>query len=265
VANAERAAEQIKGLYLRRKALTDVGEAQARAGDRAASIATFAWVRETIRTEPLEPDGWEWREASLSDLAKLQARLGQIDEALAIVRAMKGNEMTTSAILTDGRQVSLDWNRRGALYEIARALAKAVRVDEAFAIAREAERPDLGSWDNGLGVVAEGLVEAGRIDDALRALAVVSDSDGRDRTLLHILRGRLAAGVTAEAERFVAAITDEKDRALAFGEAAAAVLKVGDGSRATALVKQALTLVDRFAYAYQKVEVLAQAMRGLAA
>jgi tetratricopeptide (TPR) repeat protein len=264
VAQAVKAAGLMKSGYLLRTTLTELGEAQSRVGDRAQSIKTFARVRELILTEATTPDGWEWREGSLSELAQLQARLGQIEEALAIVRAMKGNEMTTIAILNDGRQVSMDYNRRQALYEIARAMAKAGRVDEAFAIARETEHPDVGGVGNGLGVVAEGLAEAGRLDDALVALKAVAEDRDRDGALLYIVRWRLKAGLTGDSDRLLAAFAGNGSRALAMGETAAAVLKAGDAARALALVKQALQLTDGLA-PEPAIDALNQAVRGLAA
>lgn len=263
VAQAVKATELMKPGYLLQTTLTEVGEAQARVGERAQSVKTFARVREMILTAPTTPDSWEWREAPLSDLAQLQARLGQIDEALSIVRAMKGNEMTTIAILNDGRQVSMDSNRRDALYEIARAMAKAGRVDEAVALAREMEHPDLGWQGNGLGVVAEGLAQAGRLDDALVALKTVDDDRLRDGAVLYIVRWRLKAGLTGDAERLFAAFAGNGKRALAMGEVAAAVLEAGDGLRALALVKQALQLTDGLA-PEPAIEALSQAVRGLA-
>jgi len=263
VAQAVKATGLMKADSLLRTTLEELGEAQARVGDRAASIKTFARVRELILTERTEPDGWEWREGSLSELAQLQARLGQIDEALAIVRAMRGNEMTTIVILNDGRQLSMDSNRRDALYEIARAMAKAGRVDEAFAIAREMEHPDLGWQGNGLGVVAEGLAQAGRLDDALVALKSVDDDRLRDGAVLYIVRWRLKAGLTGDADRLFAAFAGNEKRALAMGEVAAAVLEAGDGPRALTLVKQALQLTDGLA-PEPAIDALNRAVRGLA-
>lgn len=264
VANAVKAAKPIKGIYPLRLTLTEVADAQARTGDRAASIATFARVRELLAIEPSDL-GWEWRESDLSELAQRQARAGQPDEALAIVRSMKGNEMTSIAILADGRQVSFDLNRRDALYEIARAMAKAGRIEDAFAIARESEHPDVGSVGHGLGVVAEGLAEAGRMDDAFRALKAVVKDVQRDDALLHIVRRRLAAGLTGETDALLAAFTGDGKRALAMGEIAAALLQAGDAARAVALVQRALTAADAPATPDEAIDVLCQAMRGLAA
>ncbi|MDZ4869837.1 MAG: hypothetical protein SGI91_21135 [Alphaproteobacteria bacterium] len=268
VANAVQAAGLIKAPSSLRFALSHVAEAQARVGQRAASIATFARVRELIALEPefLDQDPkWAWREALLSSLAEAQAKAGQIDEALAVARSLKGGD--TSAVFTtkDGRDVTLDLNRRMALRAIARAMAKAGRVEEALATARSVEMAGLGPMDSGLGIVAEGLADAGRIDDALRVLKEVPEVDRRDHVLTYILADRLKVGLTAEADKLLAAFADGDQRVLWMARVAIVELQAGNKAYAFTLVKQALPMADRMRNAHEAIDVLCAAMRGLAA
>jgi hypothetical protein len=155
-----------------------------------------------------------------------------------------------------------DWERRWALYEIARAQAKAGLIAEALQTARSIELPGetLGS---GRGVVAEGLVEVGRINDALSAADAVEAPDSRARVLASITKSLAAAGRFVDALQITQSIGRPKDRADALVSIAAAQGKAGLTAEASATSHQAIQIAQLLAYKQQIVEVLLAAAEAL--
>jgi len=150
-----------------------------------------------------------------------------------------------------------DHDRRRALYEIARAQAKASLIAQALQTARSIGLAGeiLGS---GLGVVAEGLAESGRIDEALSA-AEAMGPNWRAHVLARIAKFLAAAGRLAEALQIGRNIGLPKDRADALVSIAAAQARAGLMAKASATILQALKATQSLAYKQQIVEVLVAA------
>ena len=235
-------------------ALLSVGEAQVKAGARAAAVATYARARDAALL--LKEDEY------LKQLVESQARAGLIEEALATLPRIKGNE-TSAMTKVDGKWVSMDLSRRFALSAIARAMAKAGRIDEALKTARMTEGEN-GGVGYGVGVVAEGLAEAGRIDDALRAAKAVDNEGWRDYLLLTFARARVAAGRMDQARNLAPGIGSEHERAQALAAIAGGYARAGDSEAALAVTREALRLSNRLTYAHQTVDVLVDVARALA-
>jgi tetratricopeptide (TPR) repeat protein len=240
------------------RALLEIGRAQAKAGLRAQSIASFDQALQAARS-------FVPRDRYLSALAKAQAAAGQIGEALNVTRFIEDTEATAggrSWTETDGKRLSDDFARRQALYEIARAQAKAGLVADALESARSTEQ--LG-WRilQGLGVVAEGLAEVGRIDEALSAAEAVENRYRRAGLLADIARSQAAAGKHAEALRVARAVSEPDDRVQALVAAAAAQAKAGLTREASATFHEALQIVQSLSYKGQVVSALVAIGRAL--
>jgi tetratricopeptide (TPR) repeat protein len=235
-------------------ALVAIGKAQARARLSAQSIASFDQALKVAQTF-LPKDRY------LRELAIAHAEAGQIAEALRVAQSIEGTISTAGYTGTvNGR--SGDWERRWALYEIARAQAKAGLIAEALQTARSIELPGdtLGS---GRGVVAEGLVEVGRINDALSAADAVEAPDSRARVLASITKSLAAAGRFVDALQITQSIGRPKDRADALVSIAAAQGKAGLTAEASATSHQAIQIAQLLAYKQQIVEVLLAAAEAL--
>jgi tetratricopeptide (TPR) repeat protein len=191
--------------------LFELAKAQARAGQQPGSVVAFLAARQIALASE------DRRDRRLSAIAQEQAKAGQIEPAREIVGLIK----ETNVVVGD-KVISEDWDRGFALYEIARAEARADRVDDAFRTARS-----FGSIRSGVGVVAEGLAEAGRIPEALSAALEVKGGFDRARLLSNIVRERVAAGEIAEAQQIAKAIERPSESALAFGYIASAQRRLG--------------------------------------
>jgi tetratricopeptide (TPR) repeat protein len=267
-------------------ALLAIGKAQAKAGFPVQSIATFDQALQAALT-------FVPRDRYLSILAMAQATAGQISEALNVTtliedtKATAGNRTVTTGLgmsfggdcncglgmsfggdcncvevpggrEIEGKFVSGDYNRRWALYEIARAQAKAGHIEDALRTARSLELPAfkdqiLGS---GRGVVAEGLAAGGRIEEALSAAEAVENPYKRAGLLVSIAKSLARAGKHAEALRIAQSILRPEDRIEALVASAAAQTEAGLNAEATATCRQALQLVQSLRYEHQIVSAL---------
>jgi len=255
-------------------ALLAIGKAQAKAGLLAQSIAIFDQALQAALT-------FVPRDRYLAILAMAQATGGQISEALNVTTLIDDTKATAGgrAVITGrsvrfggdcncvlvpggrvfaGKFVSDDYNRRWALYEIARAQAKAGLVEDALRTARSVDLPAfkdliLGS---GLGVVAEGLAEGGRISEALAAAETVENLHQRASLLVSIAKSQAAAGKHAEALLVAQSISPPQERIEALVAAAAAQAEAGLNAEATATCRQALQLVQSLRYESQIVSAL---------
>jgi tetratricopeptide (TPR) repeat protein len=247
VGDADGLVPLIKHQKSRFLALLAIGKAQARAGLSAQSIATFEQALQAARSSVP-------RDRHLSELAKAQAKAGQISEALRVVQSIEGTLLTAGhAGTVNGRKA--DHDRRWALNEIARAQAKVGLIAEALQTARSIELPGeiLG---NGLGVVAEGLAEVGRIDEALSAAEAVTRPYARSRLLASITGSQAAAGKHGEALRIARAVSEPQYRAEALVAAAAAQAEAGLIAEASATCREALQVVQSISYKGQIVSAL---------
>lgn len=232
-------------------ALLAVGKAQAKAGLPAESIATFDQALQAALS-------FVPRDRYLSRLAKAQAAAGQIGEALNVTKFIEDTEVTAggkSWTGIDGKLVSGDYNRRGALYEIARAQAKAGLIADALKTARSTELA-AGRILHGLGVVAASLAEVGRIEDALSAAEAVENPYRRAGLLASIAISQAAAGKHAEALQIAQNISQPKDRTDALVVAAAAQARAGRIAEASATCREALQMAESLRYKGQIVSAL---------
>lgn len=259
-ANASRAAALIRDPGVQFPALLAIGEAQAKAGARADSIATFARAQEAALQDanPADP---------LSALAQKQAASGQPDQALAVVETMRGKKSASSAEY-NGKPV--DHNRAFALSAIAKALAREGRTAEALKLARQTEW-DGGRVMNGVGVVAEGLAEAGRIDEALDAAKAQANIDWRDNLLLSIIKERVRARRFDHAKRLRRGIAGDVENARALLVIAKGMFIDADvhgeapqnpgvtNADARAMVSEALKLTATMEYPNLALDILVEA------
>jgi hypothetical protein len=208
-----------------------VGEAQATAGARAASIASFARAQNIAMS--VESPSWRLRL-----LAHAQAKAGQVDEALAVVEAIRRAQDNLAATTNDRPH---DSDRRSALVEIAKAMAKAGRTTEALEVAREVQLRNGGIGD-GISAVAKGLGEAGRIDEALDAAKRQTNNTLRDDLLHAIIRERVEAGRFDHAKGLLPGIVDDYERARASLTVARGLFAAGATADGIAAVSDALKL-----------------------
>lgn len=247
-ANALLAARQVREPRIGFFALLTTAEAMANAGNSAESIDTFAEARAAALRYDAPAD-------LLSPLAQSQAKAGQIEQALKVVDLMQGKESRSSSTV-NGKPV--DQNRAFALYEIAKAMAKVGRTSEALKLARQTEW-DGGGIKNGIGVVAEGLAEAGRIDEALEAAKAQTNTGWRDDLLLDIIRSRVAAGRFDDARKLIRGIDRDVERAkalLAIGSGLIAKSTKPDGRAA---IVEALKLTTGMEYQNLALDILVDA------
>lgn len=247
-ANALLAARQVREPRIGFFALLTTAEAMANAGKRAESIDAFAEAQAAALRYDAPAD-------LLSPLAQSQAKAGQIEQALKVVDLMQGKESRSSSTV-NGKPV--DQNRAFALYEIAKAMAKVGRTSEALKLARQTEW-DGGGIKNGIGVVAEGLAEAGRIDEALEAAKAQTNTGWRDDLLLDIIRSRVAAGRFDDARKLIRGIDRDVERAkalLAIGSGLIAKSTKPDGRAA---IVEALKLTTGMEYQNLALDILVDA------
>jgi tetratricopeptide (TPR) repeat protein len=128
-------------------------------------------------------------------------------------------------------------------------------IAEALQTARSIE---LEGWTlgSGLGVVAEGLAEVGRINDALSAAEAVEWPPSRPRVLAGIANSLVAAGRYAEALQIAQSIAQPKDRADALVSIAAAQAKAGLIAQASTTSHHALQVAQSLVHKPQIVSVL---------
>jgi tetratricopeptide (TPR) repeat protein len=231
-------------------ALSAIAEAQAKAGLRAQSIASFGLALQAARS-------LERRDIRLSDLATAQARAGQFAEALHVTQLIE-DRSPQEAYMVRGELISASFARRSALYAIAEAQAKAGKADEALQTARSFELPPEAHYQlgSGLGVVAEGLAEAGRIDEAVQAAQAVENPHWRSDLLAAIARKQAAAGKIAEAIEVANAVTENADRVSTLVAIAAAQLKAGLPTDAFATFAQALQIAQSLPHKAQVAPAL---------
>jgi tetratricopeptide (TPR) repeat protein len=255
-------------------ALLAIGKAQVKAGLPTQSIATFDQALQAALT-------FVPRDRYLAILAMAQATAGQISEALNVTTLIEDTKATAgdSVVMTGlgmsfggdcncvevrrgreftGKFISGDYNRRWALYEIARAQAKAGLITDAVRTARSLDLPAfkdqiLGS---GRGVVAEGLAEAGRIEEALSAAEAVENPYKRAGLLVSIAKSQAAAHRHAEALQIAQAVSNPQERIQALVAAAAAQAKAGLIADASATCHEALRVAVSLGYRGQIVSAL---------
>jgi tetratricopeptide (TPR) repeat protein len=209
-------------------ALRTIGREQALAGLAAESAASFNQAVEIARKFEANPQSSEMRDGYLSQVAIAQANAGQIAEARRTILAIEGNQSSMSIGVGKDSMHNADYERRWALYHIARAEAKAGNLAEAIPLARSLSLPG-EQLALGEGVTAEGLAEGGRIGmllanatperwradalstaskkcavagrfaDALQIAAIVDDLDRKARVLAVIGQLQARAGLKAEA------------------------------------------------------------------
>jgi tetratricopeptide (TPR) repeat protein len=247
-ANGLAAAKQVRQPRFAFFALLTTAEAMANADQRTESTNTFAEAEAAALRYDAPAD-------LLSPLAQSQAKAGQIEQALKVVEVMQGKKSRSSST-TNGRPV--DYNRGFALYEIAKAMAKVGRTSEALKLARQTE------WDgeqieHGVGVVAEGLAEAGRIDEALEAAKAQTNIGWRDDLLLDITRSRVAAGRFDDARKLIRGIDRDVERAQALLAIGSGLISKGAKADGRAAIVDALRLTTGMEYQNLALDILVDA------
>ena len=199
-----------------------IAAAQAKAGQATQSIASFdRAVQAALSFRP--------HDRLLSKIAISQAEAGQITEALRVTRLIGGTMETAGGLAqvgVGGKFVNADFDRRWALYAVAKAQAKAGSTAEALQTARTVVLTSarIGSE---LGVVAEALAEAGRITEAIELAAIADNIYDRSRLLASIATARAAAGRIDEAQQVTQHVAEGDDRVDALVSIAAARVKAG--------------------------------------
>jgi tetratricopeptide (TPR) repeat protein len=183
-----------------------IAEAQAKAGQSVQSIASFdRAVQAALSFDP--------HDSLLTRIAVSQAEAGQIDDALHV----------TTLIGRDRRDTLTGGDRRDAFRAIAKAQARA-------------------GVPPGPGVDAEALAEAGRIDEAVKAVVKESRAFQRSDLLAQIAKARAAAGRIGEAKQVAQHIADARDKVGALASVAAAQMKAGLRADAMASFAEALQI-----------------------
>ncbi|MEQ1863352.1 MAG: hypothetical protein ABL996_01730 [Micropepsaceae bacterium] len=247
-ANGLAAARQVREPHDRFFALLTTAEAMANAGKGSESIDTFAEAQAAALRYDAPAD-------LLSPLAQSQAKAGQIEQALKVVEVMQGKKSRSSSTM-NGKAV--DHNRGFALYEIAKAMAKVGRTREALKLARQTEW-DGGGIMHGVGVMAEGLAEAGRIDEALEAAQAQTNSGRCDNLLLDIIRSRVAAGRFDDARKLIRGIDRDVERAQALLAIGSGLIAKGAKANGRAAISDALKLTTGMEYENLALDILVDA------
>lgn len=247
-ANGLAAAQQVREPRRGFFALLTTAEAMANGGKRSESIDTFAEAQSAALRYDAPAD-------LLSPLAQSQAKAGQIEQALKVVEVMQGKKSRSSSTV-NGKPV--DHNRSFALYEIAKAMAKVGRTTEALKLARQTEW-DGGGIKYGVGVVAEGLAEAGRIDEALEAAKAETNSGWRDHLLLDIIRSRVAADRFDDARKLIRGIDRDVERAQALLAIGSGLIAKGAMADGRAAINGALKLTTGMEYQNLALDILVDA------
>jgi hypothetical protein len=140
-------------------------------------------------------------------------------------------------------------------------MGKAGRVEEGLKLARKADSSGPSRVWGGVGVVAEGLVEAGRIDEAVRASRAVTDASERDRLLLSVVAKRVELGHVDHARKFVGEIKDRDVRGESLAFIAKGLWREHADAEAMEAVREALRLTNTLRYEHQQVTVLLRVAR----
>lgn len=259
-AGARETAETISDPLLRCSSLMSIGRAQTTAGHAAEAKGTFEAAFALARAFDGRPDDSGLRDRYLSDVAIGMAKAGLVKEAVDVVAAMEGNLSNSSIgigyetggddpLAVPAKMVNTDSERRWALYEIARAQAKAGMIDEALTNARSTS---LGHSHiaSGMSVVATGLAKAGRIDGAIRIAksSLSSDYNNRDEALSEIVQERALAGQIAHAVMAANVIENGAEKSIAQAVLGEAWLRAGKKAEAEAHFARALSVAQGIKY-----------------
>ena len=228
-----------------------IAEAQVKAGLATQSILSFDRAMQAALS-------FQQHDRLLSDIAISRAKAGQISEALGVTRLIGGTMESAgylAQVMVDGKYVNDDYDRRRALYVIAKAQAKAGDVAEAARTARALvlEPSTVGS---GLGAVAEGLAEAGRIAEAIEAATVESSIYRRSNLLVSMAKARAAAGRIDDAKQLTLHIDVGSDRVDGLVSIAAAQAKAGVLADATTTILEAMPIARSLPYKTQVTQAL---------
>jgi tetratricopeptide (TPR) repeat protein len=228
-----------------------IAKAQAKAGMATQSIASFDRAAQAALS--FQPN-----DRLLSNIAISQAEAGQIDEALRVTQLI-GGTMATAGFLAqvaiDGKFVNADHNRRYALRAIAKAQARAGRTADAFQNASALRLgPDILS--PGLGVVAEGLAEAGRIAEAIDAATAEDNLYRRSELLASIAKARAEAGRIDQAKQVTQHVTWGRDQVEALASIGGAQAKAGLTADALASFAEAMQIAYAQPYKNTTAEAL---------
>jgi tetratricopeptide (TPR) repeat protein len=197
------------------------------------------------------------RSEVLSNLVGTLAQGGGYEEAMEVTRL-----------------IEQDGDRARALSDLAAAVAQAgdedrasALFDEALEIAHEISRHDL-SRQEALGDVASALTRAGRYEKAGSVANELTPFSFYGMDLAAVLSGLAEAlvrtGRFEEARETAYAIPDDRDRARALSDLAAAVAQAGDEDRASALFDEALEVAPDIPEEGKRWKALGAVVRALA-
>ncbi|MGJ4932191.1 tetratricopeptide repeat protein [Bradyrhizobium sp. HKCCYLS2038] len=228
-----------------------IAKAQAKAGMATQSIASFE--RAVQAASSFQPN-----DGLLSKIAVSQADADQIDEALHVTRLIGGTMATAgyvSQVMSDGKLVNADHDRRFALRAIAKAQARAGRMADAF---QNASALRLGPEiiPPGLGVVAEGLAEAGRIAEAIDAATAEDNLYRRSKLLASIAKAQAEAGRIDQAKQVMQHVTWGPEQVEALASIGGAQAKAGLTADALASFTEAMQIAYAQPYKNTTAEAL---------
>ncbi|WP_316204460.1 hypothetical protein [Bradyrhizobium sp. SZCCHNS3051] len=228
-----------------------IAKAQAKAGMATQSIASFdRAVQAALSFQP--------NDGLLSKIAVSQADADLIDEALHVTRLIGGTMATSgyvAKVMSDGKLVNVDYDRRYALRAIAKAQARAGSTVDAFQNASALRLgPDI--IPQGQGVVAEGLAEAGRIAEAIDAAGAEENLYRRSELLASIAKARAEAGRIDQAKQVTQHVTWGRDQVEALASIGGAQAKAGLTADAMASFAEAMQIAYAQPYKNTTAEAL---------
>ncbi len=268
----------------RNRVLANVAVAQAKAqvrkGDRAGAREIFSQVVAEAQKLPEMDDYGKSRYEVLGDIAKEQARTGDVEQALAVAQTITivnrrdwvladiaETQAATGGIAqaqTVGRTITDENSRNRVRVNVAVAQAKAqarkgdrAGAQEIFsqAVAEAQKLPELdigvGARNGALADIANAQAETGGVELAVDVAQTITDKEFGECVLADIANAQARTGGIARAQKVAQMITDEDSRNWVLANIAVAEAKgyaqTGDRTRARRSVSQAVTLAERVA------------------
>ena len=282
IAQAQTVGRTITDENSRNRVLANVAvaqaKAQARKGDRAGARESFSQAVAAAQDLPEMDDYGKSRYEVLADIAKEQARAGDVEKALAVVQTITIAN-TRDWVLADIAEtqaatggiaqavelagtISDEDARTRVLVDIVVAEAKAHAREEDHARAQESfsqavvEAQKLPESDIGVGArnraladIANAQAKTGGVERAVAVAQTITDKEFGECVLADIANAQARTGGIARAQKVAQMITDEDSRNWVLADIAVAEAKgyaqKGDRTRARRSVSQAVTLAER--------------------
>ena len=276
IAQAKKVARAITDEHSRNCGLASVAvaqaKAQARKGDRAGARESFSRAVAAAQVLPEMDDYRKSRYEVLADIAKEQARTGDVEQALAVAQeitfvierdwvladiaetqAAKGGVAQAQTV---GRTITDEYSRNRVLITVAVAQAKAqarkgdragARERFSQAVAEAQALPERTRCDL-VGDIAKTQAQMGDMAEALRVALTITDREYRDAVLADISNAQAKTADIEWAQKIARTITDKDSRTGVLVNIAVARAKShareGDRVNVRERFSQALTLAE---------------------